>query len=114
MEELKQFLVRIQSVKQLRNSIAKSDTVSRKTSRLLHGYYVDSPFVKKYSEDVSDAFLDKPTPNLSELQIQQITKRVKDEHKQRVRQIILHQKKKIRYRTKYDNLPVLTHFIHYN
>ena len=52
MEELKQFLVRIQSVKQLRNSIAKSDTVSRKTSRLLHGYYVDSPFVKKYSEEI--------------------------------------------------------------
>jgi hypothetical protein len=117
MEELQQFLKRIKSIKHLRNSIARSDiarseTISRKTSRILQGFYIDSQFVKKYSKDVSDAFLDKPTPNLSALQIQQITKRVKEEHQQRVRKLIQRQKKNTRNQSKYDNLPTLTHFIY--
>lgn len=86
MEELQRFLKKIKSIKHLRNSIARSDIArsepfSRKTSKILRGFYIDSTFVKKYSKDVSDAFLDKPTPNLSALQIQQITNNKKSQRR---------------------------------
>jgi len=113
MDELQQFLKRIKSIKHLRNSIARSETISRKTSKILHEFYVDSPFIKKYSKDVSDAFLDKPTPNLSTLQIQQITKRIKEEHQQRVQKFILQKKRKTRNQSIYNNLPTITHYIYH-
>ena len=76
-------------------------------------------FFKKYSIDVSDDFLDEPTPNLSKEQIQRITQRVIDEHQIGVRkiiqQIILQKEYNmvvIQKQNKFFNLPSFTNFTH--
>jgi len=111
MDEIREILRKITSVKQLRSSIARSETVSRKTSQMIHDFYIDSPFVKNHSHNVSDEFLDVPTTNLSKLQIEKITKRVEEEHKERMLKIILERNKTKPKKNKLDNLPVTTNFI---
>ena len=66
---------------------------------------IPGKFFKKYSIDVSDDFLDEPSPHLSENQVRRITQRVIDEHKIDVRQII----QQIRQQNEYNMMKILKH-----
>lgn len=81
---------------------------------------IPGKFFKKYSIDVSDDFLDEPSPHLSENQVRRITQRVIDEHKIDVRQIIQQNEynmmKILKHKRKQymlDELPILSNFTHH-